>query len=157
MAILQVFEGERSLTRDNRLLGSFELSGFPAMPRAQVRRQRRRLVPPSGGVYEVVVVGRTVVVEAGCVEAGSTDQRNPAAPDSSRVRCLQAQIEVSFDVDVNGILSVSAIEKTSGTHAKITIQNTDRLSNQASTRLPVATRCSSPHPRQVKFRLNHGE
>ena len=70
----KVFEGERPLSQDNRLLGTFELSGFPAMPRGE------------------------------------------------------AQIDVTFDLDANGILSVSAREVTSGTEAKITIQNADRLS-----------------------------
>ena len=70
----KVFEGERPLSPDNRLLGTFELSGFPAMPRGE------------------------------------------------------AQIDVTFDLDANGILSVSAREVTSGTEAKITIQNADRLS-----------------------------
>lgn len=49
----QVFEGERSMTRDNRLLGKFELSGIPPAPRGT------------------------------------------------------PQVEVSFDVDANGILQVS--------------------------------------------------
>ena len=69
----KVYEGERSLSKDNRLLGEFELSGFPPMPKGQ------------------------------------------------------AQIEVSFDLDADGILAVSAREKTSGAEAKITITNKDRL------------------------------
>jgi len=77
----KVFEGERLTTSENRLLGAFELSGFPALPRGQ------------------------------------------------------AQIEVTFDVDVNGILSVSAVEKTSNKAAKITIKNSDRLSDEAIERM----------------------
>ena len=69
----KVFEGERPLSKDNRLLGSFELSGFPAMRKGE------------------------------------------------------AQIDVRFDVDANGILSVSATELTSSTAARITIENTERL------------------------------
>ena len=57
---LQVFEGERSRTRDNNLLGKFELSGIPPAPRG---------VP---------------------------------------------QINVIFDIDANGILNVSAEDKTTG-------------------------------------------
>jgi len=67
--LIQVFEGERSMTKDNRLLGKFELSGIPPAPRG---------VP---------------------------------------------QIEVSFDVDENGILQVSAHDKGTGKTEKITITN----------------------------------
>ena len=67
--LIQVFEGERSMTRDNNLLGKFTLDGIPPMPRGQ------------------------------------------------------PQIEVSFDVDSNGILNVSAVEKSTGKENKITITN----------------------------------
>ena len=67
--LIQVYEGERALTRDCNRLGEFKLDGIPPMPRG---------VP---------------------------------------------QIEVSFDVDANGILNVSAAEKSSGKSNKITITN----------------------------------
>ncbi|CUM67806.1 uncharacterized protein PRCAT00005512001 [Priceomyces carsonii] len=67
--LIQVFEGERAKTKDNNLLGKFELSGIPPAPRG---------VP---------------------------------------------QIEVTFDVDANGILNVSALEKGTGKTQKITITN----------------------------------
>ena len=67
--LIQVFEGERSMTRDNNLLGKFHLDGIPPMPRG---------VP---------------------------------------------QIEVTFDIDADGILNVSAIEKSTGKENKITIKN----------------------------------
>jgi L1 cell adhesion molecule like protein len=67
--LIQVFEGERALTKDNNCLGKFQLDGIPPMPRG---------VP---------------------------------------------QIEVSFDVDANGILNVSAVEKSTGKSQKITITN----------------------------------
>jgi len=66
---IQVYEGERPLTRDCNRLGDFKLDGIPPMPRG---------VP---------------------------------------------QIEVSFDVDANGILNVSAAEKSTGKSNKITITN----------------------------------
>jgi len=77
----KVFEGERKMSEDNRMLGMFELSGFPAMPR---------------GV---------------------------------------AQIEVTFDLDANGILSVSARETTSGKKAQIRIENKDKLSDEQVDRM----------------------
>ena len=64
---IQVFEGERSMTKSNRLLGQFELGGIPPAPRG---------VP---------------------------------------------QIEVSFDVDANGILSISASDKGTGKIESLTI------------------------------------
>ena len=67
--LIQVYEGERARTKDNNMLGKFELSGIPPAPRG---------VP---------------------------------------------QIEVSFDVDANGILNVNASDKTTGRSNKITITN----------------------------------
>ena len=67
--LIQVYEGERARTKDNNLLGKFELSGIPPAPRG---------VP---------------------------------------------QIEVTFDMDANGILNVSALEKGTGKTQKITITN----------------------------------
>jgi len=57
---IQVFEGERQMTKDNHKLGSFNLDGIPPAPRGT------------------------------------------------------PQIEVSFDIDANGILNVSAVEKATG-------------------------------------------
>ncbi|KAG7233729.1 hypothetical protein INR49_006650 [Caranx melampygus] len=65
----QVYEGERAMTKDNNLLGKFELTGIPPAPRG---------VP---------------------------------------------QIEVTFDIDANGILNVSAVDKSTGKENKITITN----------------------------------
>ncbi|BDD57987.1 70-kilodalton heat shock protein [Monascus purpureus] len=67
--LIQVYEGERARTKDNNLLGKFELTGIPPAPRG---------VP---------------------------------------------QIEVTFDVDANGIINVSAVEKGTGKTNKITITN----------------------------------
>ncbi|KAL4844822.1 hypothetical protein H8958_020419 [Nasalis larvatus] len=64
-----VYEGERAMTKDNNLLGKFELTGIPPAPRG---------VP---------------------------------------------QIEVTFDIDANGILNVSAVDKSTGKENKITITN----------------------------------
>merc|ERR1712059_155082 len=66
---IQVLEGERAMTKDNHLLGKFDLTGIPPAPRG---------VP---------------------------------------------QIEVTFDIDANGILNVSAQDKSSGKQEKITITN----------------------------------
>ncbi|XP_068694171.1 heat shock cognate 71 kDa protein-like [Montipora capricornis] len=67
--LIQVFEGERSMTKDNHLLGKFELTGIPPAPRG---------VP---------------------------------------------QIEVTFDIDANGIMNVSATDKSTGKENKIVITN----------------------------------
>merc|ERR1712054_113277 len=79
---IQVFEGERAMTKDNHNLGKFDLTGIPPAPRG---------VP---------------------------------------------QIEVTFDIDANGILNVSAVEKGSGKVEKITITNDKgRLSNEEIERM----------------------
>ena len=66
---IQVYEGERAMTKDNHSLGKFDLTGIPPAPRG---------VP---------------------------------------------QIEVTFDIDANGILNVSATDKSSNKQEKITITN----------------------------------
>lgn len=67
--LIQVFEGERSLTKDNNVLGKFQLDGIPPAPRG--------------------------------------------AP----------QINVTFDLDANGVLNVNATDKAGGKSNKITITN----------------------------------
>ncbi|KAL5726376.1 hypothetical protein ACHQM5_009423 [Ranunculus cassubicifolius] len=80
--LIQVFEGERARTKDNNLLGKFELSGIP---------------PAARGV---------------------------------------PQISVCFDIDANGILNVSAEDKTTGKKNKITITNDKgRMSKEEIDRL----------------------
>jgi len=84
---IQVYEGERAMTKDNHPLGTFDLNGIPPAPRG---------VP---------------------------------------------QIEVTFDIDANGILNVSAEEKGTGKKNQITITNDkgrlskddiDRMVNEAA-------------------------
>merc|ERR1711863_45759 len=79
---IQVYEGERAMTKDNHMLGKFDLTGIPPAPRG---------VP---------------------------------------------QIEVTFDIDANGILNVSAMDKSSGKQNKITITNDKgRLSKEEIERM----------------------
>jgi L1 cell adhesion molecule like protein len=66
---IQIFEGERKMTKDNHMLGNFNLEGIPPAPRGT------------------------------------------------------PQIEVTFDIDANGILNVNAVDKASGKQNKITITN----------------------------------
>nr|AGT28484.1 heat shock protein 70 [Pseudodiaptomus annandalei] len=79
---IQVYEGERAMTKDNHLLGKFDLTGIPPAPRG---------VP---------------------------------------------QIEVTFDIDANGIQNVSACDKSTGKQNKITITNDKgRLSKEEIERM----------------------
>jgi len=75
--LIQVYEGERAMTKDNNLLGKFHLDGIPPAPRG---------VP---------------------------------------------QIEVTFDIDANGILNVSAQDKSTGKSSQITITNEKGRLSQA--------------------------
>jgi L1 cell adhesion molecule like protein len=80
--LIQVFEGERTMTKDNTLLGKFQLDGIPPMPRGT------------------------------------------------------PQIEVVFDIDSNGILNVSAAEKSTGKSNNIAITNDKgRLSKEEIERM----------------------
>lgn len=80
--LIQVFEGERSMTRDNNLLGKFELNNIAPAPRG---------VP---------------------------------------------QIEVTFEIDANGIMKVSAADKGTGRSESITITNDKgRLSKEEIDRM----------------------
>lgn len=74
---IQVFEGERTMTKDNNLLGQFDLSGIPPAPRG---------VP---------------------------------------------KIEVTFDLDANGILNVSAKDTSTGNSKNIIIKNDKGRLSQA--------------------------
>ncbi|XP_061722308.1 heat shock protein 68-like [Cydia pomonella] len=74
---IQVYEGERAMTKDNNLLGSFDLTGIPPAPRG---------VP---------------------------------------------QIDVSFDIDANGILNVSAKDNSTGKSKNIVIKNDKGRLSQA--------------------------
>ena len=79
---IQVFEGERPLTKDNHSLAKFDLNGIPPAPRGQ------------------------------------------------------PQIEVTFDVDENSILTVSAVEKATGKSEKIVVTNdSGRLSKEEIERM----------------------
>lgn len=79
--LIQVYEGQRPMTKDNNLLGKFELTGLPPAPRG---------VP---------------------------------------------QIEVTFSVDQNSILTVSAKDKSTGKTQKITITGTTNRSSEEIKRM----------------------
>ncbi|RIA96166.1 70 kDa heat shock protein 3 [Glomus cerebriforme] len=81
--LIQVFEGERIRTRDNKLLGKFELTGISPSPKG---------VP---------------------------------------------QIEITFDIDANGILIVSAVDKKTSRSNKITITNDKGLSKEEIERMVI--------------------
>jgi len=72
---IKVFQGEREMALDNKLLGEFELGGIPMAPRGH------------------------------------------------------PQIEVTFDIDANGIMNVSAKDKSTGKNTSITIRSSGGLSD----------------------------
>lgn len=97
---IQVYEGERPMTKDNHLLGKFDLNGIPPAPRG---------VP---------------------------------------------QIEVTFEIDVNGILRVSAEDKGSGNKEAITITNDqNRLSPEDIERMVQDAEKYADEDKKVKERV----
>ena len=99
--LIQVFEGERSMTKDNHILGKFELTGLPPAPRG---------VP---------------------------------------------QIEVSFEIDANGILQVSAEDKGTGKAEKITITaEKGRLSEEDIERMVREAEEFAEEDKMVKERID---
>jgi len=99
--LIQVFEGERAMTRDNRRLGQFQLDGIPPMPRGQ------------------------------------------------------PQIDVTFSVDANGILSVKAVEKSTGKEQEITVRNEDsqRLSDEEIERMVAESERFAQEDAQTRARV----
>ncbi|KAB8262702.1 heat shock protein 70 family [Aspergillus pseudonomiae] len=98
--LIQVYEGERSLTKDNNLLGKFELTSIPPAPRG---------VP---------------------------------------------QIEVSFDLDANGILKVSASDKGTGKAESITITNDKgRLSQEEIDRMVAEAEEFAEEDKAIKGKI----
>merc|ERR1712151_619610 len=98
---IQVYEGERSMTKDNHLLGQFELTGIPPAPRG---------VP---------------------------------------------QIEVTFEVDANGILQVSAEDKGTGKAEKITITaEKGRLSEEEIERMVKEAEDYAEEDKKIKERID---
>merc|ERR1712232_1025715 len=99
--LIQVYEGERAMTKDNHLLGKFELTGIPHAPRG---------VP---------------------------------------------QIDVTFEVDANGILQVSAEDKGTGKAEKITITaEKGRLSEEEIERMVREAEEFAEEDRNVKERID---
>jgi heat shock protein 5 len=98
--LIQVFEGERSMTKDNHLLGTFELAGIPPGPRGQ------------------------------------------------------PQIEVTFEIDVNGILTVSAEEKSTGKVEQVTItSDKGRLSEEEIERMVREAEEMAEQDKEAKERV----
>ncbi|KAL4909162.1 hypothetical protein BDW74DRAFT_165754 [Aspergillus multicolor] len=98
--LIQVFEGERTLTKANNLLGKFELTGIPPAPRG---------VP---------------------------------------------QIEVSFDLDANGILKVGASDKGTGKAESITITNDKgRLTQEEIDRMVAEAEEFAEEDRAIKAKI----
>ena len=99
--LIQVFEGERAMTKDNTLLGTFQLNDIPPMPRGQ------------------------------------------------------PQIEVSFDMDSNGILTVSATEKSSGKSTNIKITNDKgRLSQEEIDRMVEEAEKYKEQDEEIRLKID---
>jgi molecular chaperone DnaK len=93
---IKIFQGERPMAKDNRLLGVFQLVGIPPAPRG---------VP---------------------------------------------QIEVTFDIDVNGILNVSAKDKGTQNEQKITITSSSGLSKEEVEKMAKDAELNAAEDRKKK-------
>ena len=115
-----MYEGERSLTRDNHLLGKFELSGIPPAPRG-VPQVRSCLPRPPTCVQ--MRQGRSVPMRRQCASVCQWSSCLLRTGRRLAYVAPQPQITVTFDIDANGILNVSAADKTTGKSNRITITN----------------------------------
>merc|ERR1712176_440170 len=98
---IQIFEGERPMTKDNHILGKFELGGIAPAPRGQ------------------------------------------------------PQIEVTFEIDSNGILNVGAEDKATGKGEKITITNDKgRLSEEQIEKMIKEAEQFADEDKKVKERVD---
>merc|ERR1712187_874489 len=98
---IEVYEGERPMTKDNHLLGKFELGGIPPAPRGK------------------------------------------------------PQIEVTFEIDSNGILNVGAEDKATGNLQKITITNDNgRLTKEEIERMVSEAERYEEEDKKVKERVD---
>lgn len=95
-----IFQGERPMAKDNRLIGRFHLDGIPAMRRGE------------------------------------------------------AQIEVTFDIDANGILSVAAKEKTTGKEQSIRIEASTGLSKEEVERMKQEAAANEKLDREARERVD---
>ena len=93
---VNIFQGERQMTRDNKQVGNFRLDGIPAAPRGIPR------------------------------------------------------IEVSFDIDANGILKVSAKDEKTGREQKITITASTNLSKDDVKRMVREAESNAEEDRKLK-------
>ena len=96
---IHVLQGERSMAKDNKSIGRFNLDGITPAPRG---------VP---------------------------------------------QIEVTFDIDVNGILNVSAVDKATGKEQKIRIEASSGLSEEEINRMKADAQANADADRQNKERI----
>ena len=103
---INILQGERSMARDNKQIGVFNLDGIPPSPRG---------IP---------------------------------------------QIEVTFDIDANGILSVSAKDKATGKEQKIRIEASSGLSEEEIKRMKEEAAANAEADAKEKERvdkLNHAD
>jgi molecular chaperone DnaK len=96
---IKVYQGERAMAKDNRLLGVFQLVGIPPAPRG---------VP---------------------------------------------QVEVTFDIDANGILNVSAKDKATNNEQKITITSSSGLSKDEVDKMAKDAESHAADDRRAKDQI----
>eukprot|EP00741_Cyanophora_paradoxa_P008681 tig00001368_g8404.t1 len=122
---IKVYQGEREMAADNKMLGQFDLTegagrtrGRPIAGPSRPAPTSPRLAPSCPGPSAEPSRAWTLSDLPGLAQVGI-----PPAPRG------MPQIEVTFDIDANGIVNVSAKDKATGKEQQITIQSSGGLSS----------------------------
>ena len=163
---INVCQGERPLARDNKSIGRFHLDGIPAAPRG---------VPQIEVTFDIdantTIPTRksetfsTAADNQPSVEINVCQGERPLARDNKSIGRFHLdgipaaprgvpQIEVTFDIDANGILNVSAKDKGTGKEQKIRIEASSGLTEQEIQRMRDEAKANEEKDKAEKERID---
>lgn len=178
--LIQVFEGERAMTKDNHQLGKFELTGIPPAPRgvpqievptlphpdicplpflhfSQERMHATTSLTETASNAALLTTYTTTLIS---VSLHSLLPQSHHLLSLSKLSSLHSFIyshlpQVSFEIDANGILQVSASDKGTGKAEKITITaDKGRLSEEEIERMVREAEEFADEDKKVQSRIN---